>query len=167
MMMACGGQSAKNESEADSLALGGDSVVAEAEEEVAAEEAVVEEPVLNADLFGKWSNRNDPGIDMTVSDKYGTYDDYKGYGFVRAANEYFEYDFTLVFTELTPDGDKIRVKYNKLDIVFTGDPDDPDSEGTWETKKVGSGELTLVPAGAKKVKIESSERRIKGATLYK
>ncbi len=165
MMTACNGQSGKNESEADSLALSGDSAV-EAVEEVT-EEPVAEEAVLNADLLGKWHNNTDPVIEMMVSDKYGTYDDNKGYGFVRASNEYFEYDFNLVFTEVTADGDKIRVKYDKMEAQFTGDPDDPDGEGTWETKKVGTGELTLVPAGAKKLKIESTEKRINKATLYK
>lgn len=169
MMVACGGKSEKNESATDSLAVNQDSVAAvvEAEEAEVAEAPAAEEPVLNADLLGKWSNNNDPVIDLKVTDKYGTYNDYKGYGYVQASNEYFELDFNLVFTELIPDGDKIRVKYNKMESYFTGDPDDPDADGEWVTKKTGSGELTLVPAGAKKLKIESREKRINNKTLYK
>ncbi|MBO4613201.1 MAG: hypothetical protein J5671_08565 [Bacteroidaceae bacterium] len=165
LMTACGGQSAKEVSGADSLSVLGDSVVAEAEPLV--EEAVAEEATLNADLLGKWSNNNDPVIEMTVSDKIGKFEDWKGYGLLKAANEYFEYDFILVFTSVVPDGDNIRVSYNKMSQEFDGDPDDPDGEGQWITKKVGSGEMILVPAGAKKLKINSSDKRIRNAVLYK
>ena len=169
-LMACGGQNGKNDSGADTTMQTADSVAQETQIEI--EEAGKEEPindasVLNADLLGSWSNNNDPVIEMKVSDKFGKYDDYKGYGYVKAANEYFEYDFTLVFTSLTPEGESVRVRYDKLEQQYTGDPDNPDSEGEWIMKKVGSGELTLLPAGAHKLKIDSREKRIKNVTLYK
>lgn len=170
-LVACGGQTGKDANGADStgVAEASDTVaqsVPVAEDQVA-EEPVAEEAVLNADLLGKWSNNNDPNIYMRVSDKYGTYDDHKGYGYLSAANEYFETDYTLVFKGVAPEGDRIVVSYDKLEQYFDGDPDDYDSEGQWVTKKVGSGKLTLVPAGARKLKIESGEKRIKGAVLYK
>lgn len=174
LMMACGGQSSNTEGSTDSLAVSGDSALAESKavnEPVAgdsvAEGPVVVEPVLNADMFGKWNNRKDPNISMTLSDKYGTYDGNKGYGYLSASNEYFENEYNLVFTSITPDGDKIHVKYNKMESYYNGDPDDPDGEMELVTRKAGSGELTLVPAGVGKLKIESSEKLIRNATLYK
>ena len=152
MLTACGGQSGKNESTSDSLALN-------------------EEPApitgLNADLLGQWDNNNDPNITMMVSDKYGKFNDWQCYGYLQAANEYFEYDYLLIFTNLTPDGDRIRVSYDKMDQQYNGDLDDFGSEGQCETKKVGSGELTLVPAGDNKLKIEGGDERLKDVSLYK
>lgn len=151
MLTACGGQSGKNENAADSLALS-------------------EEPApitgLNADLLGQWDNNNDPNISMMVSDKYGKFNDWKCYGYLQAANEYFEYDYLLIFTNLIPDGDRIRVCYDKMEQQYDGDPDDPDGEGQWVTKKVGSGEFILVSTGDKKLKIEGGDKRIEDVTLY-
>lgn len=122
---------------------------------------------LNASLLGRWSNNNDPVIDMVLADKKGKYDDIEGMGYVRAANEYFEYDFTLVFTSITPDGENIKVHYNKMESQFDGNPEDEDGGGEWKEVKIGEGDLTLIPQGEGKVKIESTEQRIKNAVLYK
>lgn len=122
---------------------------------------------LNTNLLGKWCNNNDPVINLFLSDKSGDYDGHKGYGYIEASNEYFEMDFTLVFTSVTPDGDNVKVHYNKMEMQFTGDPDDYDSEGTYQEVKAGEGELTLTPAGNNKMKISSKENRINNATLYK
>ena len=176
LIMACGSQSNKTEGSTDSLAVGVDSTIAEAKavaETSVAEEPVVKEPVLNVDLLGKWSNNNDPVIDIKLSDKYGSYSgngsygSNKGYGYLEAANEYFEYDFCLLFTALTPDGDKIRVKYDKYESYYDGEIGDDDSEFECVTKNIGSGELTLVPVGTGKLKIESNEKRIRNTILFK
>ena len=161
---ACGGQGGNNGENADSIAVG-----AQADSAAVAEDAAEAAPaVLNADLLGKWSNNNDPVIDMVVADKMGNYDDNKGFGYITAANEYFEYDFLLVFTSVTPDGDNIKVHYKKLESYFTGDPDSYDDEGgEWVTKTVGEGDLTLIPQGAGKVKIDSQEKRINKTVLSK
>ena len=143
-------------------------VADDAEQAPEAEEVKEEKPEsLNTDLLGKWSNNNDPVIDLVVSDKIKDYDGKKGYGYIDASNEYFEMDFKLVFTSVTPDGDNIKVHYQKFEMQFTGDPDDFDSEGTYEEVKVGEGDLTLIPAGPGKLKIDSKESRIKNATLFK
>lgn len=139
-------------------------VVSDSEEE---NETETEAATLNNELLGKWCNNNDPVINMVVSDKNGDYDGNKGYGYIEASNEYFEMDYKLVFTSLTPDGDNIKVHYNKMEMQFTGDPDDYDSEGTYEEVKAGEGDLTLSPAGSNKLKISSKEKRINNATLYK
>lgn len=103
-----------------------------------------------------------------MSDKYGTYDEQKGYGYVSAYVEY-EPAFTLVFTSLTPDGDRILVHYNKMETYMEGgDPDDLGGEdyGEWVTRKAGEGDLTLIPANGR-LKIESRESLIKNKTLHK
>lgn len=129
-------------------------------------------PTNKAELYsfmsGTWSNNTDPGIHMVLSEKFGTYDDRKGYGYLIAYNEYFEPDFTLVFTSLEPDGDKIKVYYNKMESYCTGDPDDLGNEdaGEWVEKKVGTGTLTLIPQSGK-VKIDSKEKRISNKVLSK
>ena len=169
---ACGGQGgSNNENGEDTAAVAVvQDTTAQATEAVEAVEAVEEETTLNASLLGKYSNHNDPLIDLEVSDKYGTYGERKGYGYVSASNEYFETDFILVFTSITPDGNNIKVHYNKLEMSFEGgDPDDLGAEdaGEWVEQKVGEGDLTLIPAGAGKVKIDSKEGRIKNKVLSK
>ena len=162
---ACGGQAgSKDESAGDSTAL-----AAQTDSVAAVEEDAPAVATLNAALLGKWSNNVDPTIDMVVADKLGTYDDNKGFGYITAANEFYEYDFLLVFTSVTPDGDNIRVHYKKIESVFTGDPDNYDSEegGEWVTKTVGEGDLTLKPQGAGKVKSDSQEKRINKTVLSK
>ena len=125
------------------------------------------EATLNKALLGKWSNNDDPLIYLELSDKKGTYCEQKGcYGYLTASNEYYETDFTLVFTSLTPDGDNIKVHYNEMATSFTGDPDDPDSECEMVTEKVGEGDLTLIPQGGK-VKIDSKKARIKNKVIGK
>lgn len=161
---ACGGTGSKDESAGDSTAL-----AAQTDSVAAVEEDAPAVATLNANLLGKWSNNNDPTIDMVVADKLGTYDDNKGFGYITASNEFYEYDFLLVFTSVTPDGDNIRVHYKKIESVFTGDPDNYDSEegGEWVTKTVGEGDLTLKPQGAGKVTIDSQEKRINKTVLSK
>lgn len=162
---ACGGSGgSKDENAGDSTVL-----AAQADSTAAVEETSPSVTTLNANLLGKWSNNNDPTIDMVVADKLGTYDDNKGFGYITASNEFYEYDFLLVFTSVTPDGDNIRVHYKKIESVFTGDPDNYDSEdgGEWVTKTVGEGDLTLMPQGAGKVKIDSQEKRINKTVLSK
>ena len=138
----------------------------------AAENAPAEQPkeaTINTALMGRWSNNNDPSIYMVLAEKSGTYDEHKGYGYLTAANEYYEYDFILVFTAITPDGDNIKVHYNKMESYCTGDPDDYDSEGAgeWVEEKVGEGDLTVIPQSGGKVKIDSTEKRIKNKLLSK
>ena len=166
---ACGGQGGNNESGEDSLAATAQQDTTAVAETAPEAEAVEAEPVLNASLLGKYSNNNDPTIDLQVSDKYGTYNDNKGYGYVQAANEFYEYDFNLVITSVTPDGDNIKVHYNKMESYCEGDPDDMGGEdaGEWVTQKVGEGDLTIIPAGAGKIKIDSKEKRINGKVLSK
>ena len=125
------------------------------------------EPTLNKALLGKWSNNADPLIYLELSDKKGTYCEQKGcYGYLTASNEYYETDYTLVFTSLTPDGDNIKVHYSEMVTSFTGDPDDPDGECEMVTEKVGEGDLTLIPQGGK-VKIDSKKTRIKKKVIGK
>jgi hypothetical protein len=165
---ACAGQgNSKSENNEDSVTVAATQDSASVNEEVA-EEATVAEPVLNASLFGKWSNHNDPMIYMVLAETKGTYDGYKGFGYLAASNDYYENEFTLVFTSLTPDGDNIKVHYNKMESYNTGDPDDlgGDDYGEWVEEKVGEGDLVLTPQG-NKVKIQSKESRIKNATLSK
>ena len=147
----------------------------EAEEVKEAEEAkeesttAEESATLNTALLGRWTNGGDgDAITLVVSDKYGTYDEQKGYGYVSAFVEY-EPVFTLVFTRLTPDGDRILVHYNKMETYMEGgDPDDLGGEdyGEWVTRKAGEGDLTLIPANGR-LKIESRESLIKNKTLHK
>lgn len=164
IISSCGSKTSSEATEAaaDTLV---EAEAAEATEPAAEAEAT--EATLNTNLLGKWSNNNDPIIDLFISDKYGKYEDRKGYGYIVASNEYFEMDYTLVFTSITPEGDNIKVHFNKLEMQYTGDPDDPDGEGTYEEVKAGEGDLTLIPAGDKKLKIDSKESRIKNAILYK
>jgi len=156
-LAACTGAKQQGEAEGDdSLA------VAELTEETAEADA----PKFNAKLFGTWNNNADPNINMVLAEIKGNYDGNKGYGYLSASNEYFEIDLTLVFTSIEPDGDNIKVHYDEMQNTFTGDPDDFDSEGEWVTEKVGEGEITVIPQGAK-VKLDSKLSRIKNAVLTK
>lgn len=123
-----------------------------------------ETPKLNAALFGSWSNFDDPGITMKLAEKKGNHDGYNGYGYLTASNEYYEIDFTLIFTSLTPDGDNIKVHYEQMDSYIDGDPDDPDSPCEMVMNKVGEGDLTLIAQGSR-VKIDCKEQRIKNKVL--
>ncbi|MBQ8969517.1 MAG: hypothetical protein IJ064_07295 [Bacteroidaceae bacterium] len=173
-----GSKGSEGEALADTLLAEDQQVTAEQEQaqseatEVAAAETVTaEEPAaLNTALLGHWTNGGDgDAIALVVSDKYGTYDGNKGYGYVSATVEY-EPAFTLVFTSLTPDGDRIRVHYNKMETYYEGggDPDDFGAEdyGEWVTRKAGEGDLTLIPANGR-LKIESRENLIRNKTLHK
>ncbi|MBQ8968200.1 MAG: hypothetical protein IJ064_00495 [Bacteroidaceae bacterium] len=174
-LTSCGGNGSKgSEGEAltDTLAtenlqeqIQDETTEAAAEESTTAEESAT----LNSALLGRWTNGGDgDAITLVVSDKYGTYDEQKGYGYVSATVEY-EPAFTLVFTSLTPDGDRIRVHYNKMETYMEGgDPDDLGAEdyGEWVTRKAGEGDLTLIPVNGK-LKIDSRESLIKNKTLHK
>jgi len=138
----------------------------------AAENAPAEQPkeaTINKALLGRWGNNSDPSIYMVLAEKSGTYDERKGYGYLTAANEYYEFDFLLVFTSITPDGDNIKVHYNKMESYCTGDPDSYDSEdaGEWVEEKVGEGDLIVIPQAGGKVKIDCTEKRIKNKLLSK
>ena len=121
----------------------------------------------NLSLNGQWSNNADPNISMRLSDKYGNYDGYQGYGYLTAANEAFELDFILQFTAVTPDGKNMKVKYDQLEVDYGGDPDDMDAEVTIEKKKVGEGELTVVGIDQKQVRLISQQQRINNVVLTK
>lgn len=177
--VACGGQGAGSNTSDEQT--GDSSAVADVQDSVAvADEAVDEtaegaadgvqaEAVLNTSLIGNYSNNADPNIYMVLSDRFATHNGRKGYGNITAYNEYFEPDFILDFTSVTPDGDNIKVHYNKIVMSFEGDPDalGDDEAGEWVEQKAGSGDLTICPAGAGKVKIDSKERRLSGKTLIK
>lgn len=123
-------------------------------------------PTLNKALFGNWYvEANSTSVSIELKENLGTYEGQKGYGTLSAYVE-FEPAFTLVFTSLTPDGDNIKVHYYQMVTDFTGDIDDPDSEGEWVTEKRGEGDLTLIPQG-KKMKIDSKDPTIKGKVLSK
>lgn len=128
------------------------------------------EEVLNKSLMGLWVNNDEASVMLELSDTYKTFDAGKGYGYVLAANEYYEYDFKLVFTSISPDGDNIKVKYDEIESYFEGDgdPDNYDDEGggEWKEKKIGSGELTLQPQGSN-MKIISSKKRISNKVLHR
>lgn len=147
--------------EADAEAATGDAATKKASAEQP------KEATLNTALFGSWSNNNDPNIYMVLAEKFGTYDERKGYGYLSAANDYYEYDFLLVFTSITPDGDNIKVHYDKMESYCTGDPDDYDSESEWVEEKAGEGDLILIPQAGNKLKIDCPEKRIKNKVLSK
>ena len=178
LMWSCGGSAQGEQSGTDSLAQDSTAVfadenVGESLDETVAEteEAQEDNATLNAALFGKFSNNNDPVIDLELSQTVKKFDAGRGYGYIIAANEYFEYDFTLVFTSITPEGDNIRVHYDKMESYFEGgDPDDydsPENEGEWKVAKAGEGDLVLIPVAGGKVKIDSKEARIKNKVLSK
>lgn len=173
-LTACTGGKQQTETEAatDSTAVAEQTTVAEQNTETEkpeVKEPEVQEPakpVLNKALFGEWYVEiDDTSISMELNEKQDTYQGQKGYGSLSAYIQY-EPSFTLVFTSLTPDGDNIKVHYDKMDQYFNGDPDDYDSPCELVTEKVGSGDLTLIPQG-KKVKIDSKELLIKNKVLSK
>ena len=176
LLWSCSGSTQNEKPDLDSLAQDSvsEAVVNESNEvsdETATEEVTGEEATLNTALFGKFSNNNDPVIDLELSQTVKKFDVGRGYGYIQASNEYFEYDFTLVFTSITPDGDNIRVHYDKMESYFEGgDPDDFDvegAEGEWKEVKAGEGDLVLIPVAGGKVKIDSKEARIKNKVLSK
>lgn len=129
-------------------------------------EPAAESASLNNTLMGRWSNNNDPTIEMVLAAEQGDHDGIQGMGYLLAANEYFEYDLKLVFKNLTADGNNIRVSYDKIEQTYA-DPDDPDSAADAGEKKIGEGELTVVALGSGKAKIESSESRLNGVQMFK
>ena len=169
--VACTGQGgSKSEKTEDSatVAISIDSTVQDISGQAETAETAPTGAALNSALFGKWSNNDDPLIYLVLKEKNGTYDGRKGYGYLTASNEYYETDFILVFTSIAPDGENIKVHYNKLESYCTGDLDDFGNEdaGEWVEEKVGEGDLTIIPQG-NKVKIDSSEKRIKNKVLSK
>lgn len=119
----------------------------------------------NPALMGRWSNNNDPVIEMVLAAEQGDHDGYEGMGYVQAANEYFEYDLVLVIKSITPEGDNLRLTYDKMEQTYA-DPDDPEGE-PGGSRKVGEGQLTVVVSGPGKCKLESTEKRLNGVTLTK
>lgn len=154
------------------VATGNEETKKEENAEAEANAEAKEEGVLNKSLMGLWVNNDEASVMLELSDTYKTFDAGKGYGYVLAANEYYEYDFKLVFTSISPDGDNIKVKYDEIESYFEGEGDgyhdnyDDEVDGEWKEKKIGSGELTLQPQGSK-MKIISSKKRISNKVLQK
>ena len=122
---------------------------------------------LNTSLFGRWNNRNDPQVNMVLSRELAEADGVDGVGYLDASNEYYETEFRLKFKTHQPEGDNIVIAYDKIEIEFTGDPDDYDSDVEIIERVTGHGELTIIPQGDDKVKIKSSEARINGTVLFR
>lgn len=123
---------------------------------------------LGKNMLGEWNNNgNDTNIEMMLYNTLEPYQGEKGYGYIGVSIEY-EPVYSLVFTSLEYKGSNILAKYIKLESYYTGDPDNLGGEdaGEWKTKRVGTGQLTLIPLGTGKVKVSSTESLIKNAVLY-
>lgn len=123
--------------------------------------------VLDTSLFGRWNNQNDPQVSMVLSRELAEADGIDGVGYLDASNEYYETEFRLKFKTHQPEGNNILITYDKLEMEYTGDPDDYDSDVEVVEHVTGQGELTIIPQGDDKVKIKSSEARINGAVLFR
>ena len=55
--------------------------------------------------------------------------------------------------------------YDKIGVEFTGDLDNPDSEGEWVEKVLGSDSLVAIPVNNRTLKLESSDASLNGVTL--
>ena len=175
MCASCGGgQTAGNNDETDSLSKTEQTDGTTGETNGTTEDAngdadSAENVDINNDLLGEWGNNEDPGITMVLSDKSKNYNGRKGYGYVEASNEYYMTDFILVFKSITPDGKNIKVHYDKIAIDFyeEGEIGADDYVGKTTEQHVGEGDLTIVDIGGNKLKLESSESRLKNKILYK
>ena len=125
---------------------------------------------FNKELFGFFSG-GDPDIMLQLHPIKGEYDGYKDcYGMFLIANEFFEYYFALVVTNITPDGDAIQADFDMIELGWTGTPDNYDDEET-EVEVVqtykGCGTMTITPVGDGQVKISTGEKHVNGAVLTK
>ena len=57
--------------------------------------------------------------------------------------------------------------YDKIGVEFTGDIDNPDSEGEWVEKLIASDSLFIIPMDSRTLKIESSDASLNGTILKK
>ncbi|MCR5779690.1 MAG: WG repeat-containing protein [Bacteroidaceae bacterium] len=118
-------------------------------------------------IFGRWSNGDDMNsVTMVLVSSYGVIDGHKGYGNLSTSVEYELCDNFLI-KNITLSEHKAVLYYDKVAMEFTGDLDNPDSEGEWVEKLLGSDSLVVIPVNNRTLKIESSDASLNGTTLFR
>lgn len=118
-------------------------------------------------IYGRWDNGNElENVSMILDTDYGQFDGKKGYGFISTSVEFEPCDNFLIKNFALYE-DKVVLYYDKVSMEFTGDLDNPDSEGEWVEKLIASDSLVVIPVNARTLKIESSDASLNGAVLRK
>lgn len=115
---------------------------------------------INTSLLGVWDDSAESGmtyasIIMELSDNLYEYMGKECYGTLMTLNvdENFEREYVLVFKFIAPDGDNIKVHYEKL-VGEIGD------------EVAGEGDLIIVALGNNKARLDCREPLLKNKLLY-
>ena len=115
--------------------------------------------------FGSWNNGDEPNnVMMELKSEYGNYNGNKGYGYISTSVEFEPCD-NFIIKKFHITENKAVLYYDKMSVEFTGDYDDPEGEGEWEEKILGSDSLVVIPVNNRTLKIESTDASLNGVIL--
>ena len=119
----------------------------------------------NNPLFGSWNNGDELHyVTMELSSEYSNNNGNKGYGYISTSVEFEPCD-NFIIKKFHITENKAVLYYDKMSVEFTGDYDDPDAEGEWEEKVLGSDSLVVIPVNNRTLKIESTDASLNGVIL--
>jgi hypothetical protein len=101
---------------------------------------------------------------MVLVSSYGLFDGKKGYGNISTSVEFEPCD-NFIIKKINVTENKAVLYYDKIGVEFTGDIDNPDSEGEWVEKLLASDSLIAIPVNNRMLKLESSDASLNGAVL--
>ena len=116
-------------------------------------------------VFGRWSNGDElNNVTMALVSSYGVFDGQKCYGKISTSVEFEPCD-NFIIKAFTVHDNKVVLHYDKVAMEFTGDLDNPDSEGEWVEKLLVSDSLIVTPVNNRTLKLQSSDESLNGVTL--
>ena len=116
-------------------------------------------------VFGRWSNGDElNNVTMALVSSYGVFDGQKCYGNISTSVEFEPCD-NFIIKAFTVHDNKVVLHYDKVAMEFTGDLDNPDSEGEWVEKLLASDSLIVIPVNNRTLKLQSSDESLNGVTL--
>lgn len=116
-------------------------------------------------VFGRWSNGDElNNVTMVLVSSYGLFDGQKGYGNISTSVEFEPCD-NFIIKKINVTENKAVLYYDKVAMEFTGDLDNPDSEGEWVEKLIASDSLIVTPVNNRTLKLQSSDTSLNGVTL--
>lgn len=116
-------------------------------------------------VFGRWSNGDElNNVTMALVSSYGVFDGQKCYGNISTSVEFEPCD-NFIIKAFTVHDNKVVLHYDKVAMEFTGDLDNPDSEGEWVEKLLVSDSLIVIPVNNRTLKLQSSDESLNGVTL--
>ena len=116
-------------------------------------------------VFGRWSNGDElNNVTMALVSSYGVFDGQKCYGNISTSVEFEPCD-NFIIKAFTVHDNKVVLHYDKVAMEFTGDLDNPDSEGEWVEKLLVSDSLIVIPVNNRTLMLKSSDESLNGVTL--